>query len=73
VKSPQSSTLALALHGFFVDYLPQQRALSPHTLQSYRDSLKLLLRFTAKERGKGSSLYFSSSHLIRTGSERNGA
>ena len=43
MKSPKSSTLALALHGFFVDYLPRLRALSPHTLQSYRDSLKLLL------------------------------
>jgi site-specific recombinase XerD len=29
------------------DYLPQQRALSPHTLHSYRDSLKLLLQFVA--------------------------
>lgn len=44
----QSNTdLACALHGFFTDYLPRQRALSPHTLQSYRDSLKLLLQFTA--------------------------
>ena len=44
------STLALALKSFFVDYLPCQRALSPHTIQSYRDSLKLLLQFAA---GKG--------------------
>ena len=56
MKSPQSSTLALALHGFFVDYLPQQRALSPHTLQSYRDSLKLLLRFTAGKKDDPSQL-----------------
>jgi site-specific recombinase XerD len=56
VKSPPSSTLARALHGFFVDYLPQQRALSPHTLQSYRDSLKLLLRFIAGKKDDPSQL-----------------
>ena len=45
------STLASILHGFFVDYLPRQRALSPHTLYSYRDSIKLLLRFFAGKNG----------------------
>jgi site-specific recombinase XerD len=35
------------LHGFFLDYLPKQRALSPHTLQSYRDGIRLLLKFVA--------------------------
>jgi site-specific recombinase XerD len=39
------------LHGFFVDYLPRQRALSPHTLCSYRDSIKLLLQFFAERNG----------------------
>jgi site-specific recombinase XerD len=39
------------LHGFFVDYLPRQRALSPHTLYSYRDSIKLLLQFFAGKNG----------------------
>src|SRR6266487_3254714 len=42
-----ASVLAGTLHGFFTDYLPRQRALSPHTLHSYRDSLKLFLRFVA--------------------------
>ena len=42
-------TLGDALHRFFTDYLPKQRAFSPHTLQSYRDSLKLLLQFVAGE------------------------
>jgi integrase/recombinase XerD len=51
VRPPQTLTLAVALQGFFTDYLPQQRALSPHTLQSYRDSLKLLLRFAAGKNG----------------------
>jgi len=41
------SVLSGALHGFFIEYLPRQRAMSPHTLHSYRDSLKLLLRFVA--------------------------
>lgn len=56
MKSPKASALALGLRGFFTDYLPQQRALSPHTLQSYRDSLKLLLLFTAGKKGDPSQL-----------------
>jgi integrase/recombinase XerD len=56
VKAPPTSTLALALHGFFTDYLPRQRALSLHTLQSYRDSLKLLLQCAAGEKGDPSQL-----------------
>lgn len=34
---------------FFEDFLPVQRGLSPHTIRSYRDTLLLLLRFTARE------------------------
>jgi len=45
-----TSPLARTLHGFFTDYLPCQRAMSPHTLHSYRDSLKLFLRFVAGKR-----------------------
>jgi integrase/recombinase XerD len=56
VKPSKTSTLALALQGFFTDYLPRQRALSPHTLQSYRDSLKLLLQFAAGKKGDPSQL-----------------
>ena len=36
---PKPATLASMLHSFFIEYLPRQRALSPHTLRSYRDSL----------------------------------
>lgn len=43
MKPGDPSTLARTLHGFFADYLPQQRSMSPHTLHSYRDSVKLLL------------------------------
>ena len=42
-----TTDVAKALRGFFLDYLPRQRALSPHTRQSYRDSLKLLLLHVA--------------------------
>ena len=56
MNSSKSSTLALALKDFFTDYLPRQRALSPHTLQSYRDSLKLLLEFITGKKGDASQL-----------------
>lgn len=56
MKATDYSTLALALRGFLTDYLPRQRALSPHTLQSYRDSLKLLLQFTVGKNGDPSQL-----------------
>ena len=48
---PKRATLASMLHRFFVEYLPRQRALSPHTLCSYRDSIKLLLQFFAERNG----------------------
>ena len=56
MNSSKPSTLALALKGFFVDYLPCQRALSPHTIHSYRDGLKLLLQFAASRKGDPSRL-----------------
>jgi site-specific recombinase XerD len=43
----RSDVLALAIRRFLTDYLAQQRAFSAHTILSYRDSLKLLLQFTA--------------------------
>jgi integrase/recombinase XerD len=51
-----ATALASALHAFFLDYLPKQRALSAHTRQSYRDSLKLLLRFVVGKHGDPSGL-----------------
>jgi len=56
MKTDRHSSLALALHGFFTDYLPLQRAMSPHTLHSYRDSLKLLLQFVAGKKTDPSQL-----------------
>ncbi len=50
MKSNGHSTLGSLLNSFFTDYLPRQRSLSPHTLHSYRDALKLLLLFAAGRR-----------------------
>ena len=48
-RSP--SKLFQTLSAFFTDYLPNQRALSANTLESYRDTFKLLLLFTADKDG----------------------
>jgi site-specific recombinase XerD len=56
MKQARSSLLATALHGFLTDYLPRQRAMSPHTLHSYRDSLKLFLQFVAGKKADPSQL-----------------
>jgi len=49
---PLPNPLARALRGFFTDHLPRLRGLSPHTVQSYRDSLALLLRFAAAQHAR---------------------
>src|SRR5438046_9672087 len=38
---------SLPLRYYFSNHLPRLRCLSPNTIQSYRDSLVLLLRFVA--------------------------
>ncbi len=53
---PHASSLASALRDFLTDYLPRQQALSPHTLHSYRDSLKLLLQFVAGKKADSGQL-----------------
>jgi site-specific recombinase XerD len=52
----KTATLARALHTFFLDYLPKQRAFSADTRRSYRDSIKLLLRFVVGKLGDPSGL-----------------
>jgi site-specific recombinase XerD len=47
VNAIGTNILAKALCGFFTDYLPRQKAMSPHTIESYRDGFKLLLLFIA--------------------------
>lgn len=43
------------LEGFFTSRLSQQRRVSPHTIAAYRDTFRLLLRFTHKHLGKAPS------------------
>jgi len=40
-------SLAYLIESFFIDYLVQQRKVSPHTISSYRDTFRLLLPFAA--------------------------
>src|SRR5437016_9040858 len=40
-----TATLAVLLEGFFTQRLMNQRQASAHTLRSYRDTFRLLLRF----------------------------
>lgn len=52
MNAPAPNALARALRGFFADHLPRVRGASAHTLQSYRDSVVLLLRFVATRRNR---------------------
>ncbi len=45
-------TFASLVQEFFTNYMVQQRALSPCTVASYRDTFVLLLRFAEKHAGK---------------------
>ena len=47
-----STPLAPLLEGFFTRRLIAQRRVSPHTVTSYRDSFRLLLRFAEKRLGR---------------------
>jgi|WetSurMetagenome_2_1015567.scaffolds.fasta_scaffold154538_2 integrase/recombinase XerD len=48
-----TETLGRQISYFFHDYLLRQRGASPHTVHSYRDTLKLLLGFAARRAKKG--------------------
>ena len=45
------TTLTSTVQAFFTDYLTRQRRASPYTIAAYRDSLRLLLAFTARQAG----------------------
>jgi site-specific recombinase XerD len=47
------TNIAPLIRRFFEQHLVAERALSPHTILAYRDSIKLLLLFIAKLHGKG--------------------
>ena len=51
MSKPTSPTFATLVQEFFTDYMVQQRALSPQTVASYRDTFVLLLRY-AQQQGK---------------------
>jgi integrase/recombinase XerD len=46
----RTPTLGALLYGFFENHLKAQKGLSPATIQSYRDALRLFLTFVAKDR-----------------------
>ena len=48
MKSATSTSLLPLMQQFFIQRLIQQRQVSPHTVDSYRSSFKLFLRFASK-------------------------
>jgi site-specific recombinase XerD len=58
MNKKKSNELGIALRGFFCDYLPQLKGMSPHTIHSYRDSLKIMLLFLSRDNGSVDSLCF---------------
>jgi integrase/recombinase XerD len=42
-------TLGVILHSFFIDHLKMAKGLRPSSISSYRDGLRLFLRFVAKD------------------------
>lgn len=52
MKTQLPNALARALRDFFADHLPRLRGMSPHTVQSYRDTFTLFLRFLSFQQGR---------------------
>lgn len=46
------TSIATTLQSFFTDRLARQRQASPHTIASYRDTMRLLLEFAQQRTGK---------------------
>ncbi len=55
MKANHPNLLATLLRDFFGNHLSTLRGMSPHTIQSYRDSLVLLLRFLASHKNRSAS------------------
>lgn len=55
MKANRPNLLATLLQNFFGNHLSSLRGMSPHTIQSYRDSLVLLLRFLASHKNRPAS------------------
>lgn len=56
MSKPTSPTFASLVQEFFTDYMVQQRALSPRTVASYRDTFVLLLRYMQQQGREASSM-----------------
>ena len=52
MKKNLPNLLGAIVRDYFTDHLPRLRGTSPHTIQSYRDSLVLLLRFLSARRNR---------------------
>ena len=50
MKKVKSNTLGVSMKDFFSNYLLQLRGVKPNTILSYRDTMKLLLRFVAERK-----------------------
>ena len=50
MSAPRTSTLLTLVGSYFRDHLTRARGASPHTLRSYRDTLRLLFSFIADRR-----------------------
>lgn len=50
-----TATFPALVQRFFTERLLQQRHVSPHTIASYRDAFRLLLRFASARRGTSPS------------------
>lgn len=55
-----STDFACLVTGFLTDYLPHHRCCSKNTILSYRDTLKLFLRFLKEEKGISPNCFFIS-------------
>lgn len=53
----QAPTFASLLQRFFIEYLGQQRAVSPRTVAAYRDTFRLLLGFAEATTGKAPAAF----------------
>ena len=49
----KGNPLPALLRAFFQEWLAEQRSASIHTIRSYRDTWRLLLRFVAERKGCG--------------------
>jgi site-specific recombinase XerD len=57
------SLIAPSLQAYFTDRLIRQRRVSPHTIRSYRDTIRLLVKFAAERRATtASKLTFDDLH-----------